>query len=271
MIRPTQLFKPFGEEGPKVVLFGKKTGNWNMSRLQKKGDHLSDPGLYYRLSFLSEVYRFSKIAVPIPSDCNTEVHSLIDFPVSIQNGAGSLTVMRGLRADGIILQKGLTGAIASADCPTIIAYCPVGKTTIVAHGGSKSLIHINHILNPNITPREPRSVVDQVVSKTQFCGFCQVKIFITCGISGQNYSYPELVPFVKNTFGDNCVANDGIDLKKIIAMQFAKYNITDVMVDCIDTYDDVDGVGDFVWHSYRRGWSKSEEKRGRNLVLVVNS
>ena len=265
MCEPTMLFRPFGIEGPKIVLFGEKTGDWNPVCFQEPGDHKRNTGLYFRLDNLSHQYGFRQIAMPTLTDCNTKVCCREDFAVSIQDGFGTVVLERGVRADGMILEHSFTGAIASADCPTIVVCCPTSKSVIVAHGGCKSLIDVNHILFYN-PPRENESVVDEIMKMAKLYRFCQVKVFITCGISGKNYAFPDLIQAVTDRFGKDCVSDgSGIDLKKVIAKQFSRYNVLDITTDILDTYGDCNIKGEPLWHSYRR--NKTPE---RNLVLVIN-
>lgn len=265
-MEPTMLFYPFGSEGPKVALFGKQTGDWNMNRFQKTGDHLSNPGLYFRLGQLSAKFGFKEVFVPKPTDCNTVISNRSDFPISIHNGAGSLIIRRGVRSDGMILFPCSVGAIASADCPTIIAFCPTMQIAIVGHGGSKSLVDVRYIFEGQ-PPRKYPSVVDAIVAKTRECGFCTTRVFVTCGI--RKYFWPKLASHLSHTeVGQRSVAGDIVDLKVLIADQFTAHGVSGVVTDIVDTYDDKD-KGNHQWHSYRRGQT-AIEKAGRNLILVVN-
>lgn len=255
-MKPTRSFSPFGSDGPKVLLFGKETGDWNTTRFQQEGDHLRIPGLYFRLNELAKNHHFSSIAIPTPTDCNTRICHPDDFIVNIQNGIGSVVLRRGVRADGVVLPHGSTGAIASADCPTIMAYCPVMKIVIVAHGGCRSLIF------------DP-SVVGEIVKVAKAYSFCKIKVFFTCGISGRSYTRLDHVRFVSDKFGADCVIGEcGIDLKKIATRQFEKFNVNEIVADLIDTHSDTNQDGEYLWHSYRR--AKPEEKTNRNFVLVIN-
>ncbi len=265
MFEPTMSFKPFGEEGPQIALFGAKTGDWSIDRFQQEGDHLRSPGLYFRFNRLAEENHFLIIAMPTLTDCNTKICNFGDLDVSIQNGAGSVILKRGVRADGVVLSpvSGLAGAITSADCPTIVACCPTMRTVIIAHGGCKSLIG------------NSQSVVDEVINKAIAHGLREIKVFITCGISGQSYTRPDLARFVSDKFGAACAVGEyGIDLKKIAARQFEKYGVNEVMTDFIDTYLDMDECGEYLWHSYRRSGTIAlatpVERAKRNLVLVIN-
>lgn len=266
-MEPTICFTPFGSDTPRIALFGKQTGNWNPSCFQDGATWQSNPGLYSRFNSIAGRYRFSEILIPSPNGCSTLICDKKGFSTEINNGIGSVRVKRGAQVDGVILARA-TGAIASADCPTIVVYCPVIRHVIFAHAGSKSLIDIDHVLHGQ-SARPNKSVVDEIMKVAKNYSFYKVKVFITCGISGPCYHFPELVHSVRTTFGHACVAGDGIDLKKIIAQQFFQYGVMDVLTDNINTYADKDGKGEFLWHSYRRGKTE-EEKRGRNLVLVMN-
>ncbi len=261
-MRPTMLFSPFGKQSPRVVLFGQNTGDWNMSRLQNSNQF--DEGLYFRLSRLSGMFGFDKIYIPTPTECNTMIASPSDFVENINSGPRSLQVMRGVKADGMVLQSGSTGAIASADCPTIVAYCSVAKTVIVGHGGSRSLIDVHHVLDHK-PPREHGSVVDVMVSTMASHGFRSPQIFVTCGIRG--YMWPHLAAHIGPKYSKSahgCI----IDLKMLIAEQFAVHGINEVTMDTIDTKQDFE-AGCYTWHSHRRGETETE-KAARNLVLIVN-
>ncbi len=264
-MEPTRVFSPFGLEGPKVVLFGKKTGNWNMSRLQS--DWQSDSGLYFRLSHLADKFGFRQIFVPTPTDCNTIIANPCDFQINANQGACTLEVMRGAMSDGMILPKRSVGAIASADCPTIILYCPVMKYIIVGHGGSKSLVDVQHVFEGKPLRRHP-SVVDAMMEKAKRYCFCSPQVFVTCGI--QKYYWPALAQhLLMGEVGSRATSGNDVNLTVLIADQFALHGVDGVMTDTIDTFSDPEGEDDHLWHSYRRG-NTPEEKAGRNLVLVVN-
>lgn len=265
-MEPTKIFLPFGLEGPKVALFGMNTGDWNMNRFQNRQQY--DRGLYFRLRQLAETFRFEEIYIPTPTECNTRIASVEDFPENINGGPQSLRVMRGVCADGVVLPKGKTGAIASADCPTIVVYCSVTKGVIIGHGGSKSLVDVQHVLEGK-PERKYSSVVDAMMDGVKRHGFRSPTVFITCGI--RRYRYPELADYLSGTVEGSRSAMDDpiIHLHLLIADQFSAYGVDSVFVDTIDTYGDLsDGVG-YTWHSYRRGRTP-EEKARRNLVLVVN-
>lgn len=250
-MKPTRCFSPFGSDGPKVLLFGKETGDWNTNRFQQEGDHLKIPGLYFRFNGLAERYHFPSILMPTLTDCNAEICNPKDLAVNIQNGVGSVVLQKGVKADGVVLPHGLSGAIASADCPTIIAYCSTGKVAIMAHGGYKSVV---------------AGVVDAIVQKTREYRFTEMNVFLTCGIAGHNYERMDVAPIMPER---ECVVGNFVDLRKLICLKFHRHGIYDITADTIDTYGDRNGGSEHIWHSYRRGETPTEKAR-RNLVLVVN-
>lgn len=268
-MEPTAIFTPFGREGPKVVLCGARTGDWDFSNLQKTGDHKKCHGLLFRLNQLAERYNFPEVLVPTPTDCNCEICHLADFTARIQTEVGQVVLRRGARADGVVLSRQSAGAIASADCPTIVAYCHMVRTVIIAHGGCKSVIDHDHVLRGN-PPRKNKSIVNSLMEvAVKKYGFHYTQVFITCGISGEYYTFPELALHVIKEFGADCIhGTSGIDLKKIIAKQFLKDYGIHCVADLADTFTDKQPDG-YTWHSYRRGKTPAE-KAQRNLVLVVN-
>lgn len=269
-MEPTAIFTPFGREGPKVILCGVQTGNWGDVRdICKSGDHKKHPGLFFRLRELAEKFRFPTVFIPSPTMCNTEICFQKDFTNEIRDGVVDPTLWRGSVADGVVLSKGMAGAIASADCPTIVAYCHMAKTVIIAHGGCKSVIDHEHVLRGN-NPRKNKSVVNSLMEvAVNKCGFRYTQVFITCGISGEHYPFPELGLHVIKEFGNDCIyGTSGVDLKKIIAKQFLKDYGIQCTMDFVDTVADRQSNG-YTWHSYRRGKTPTE-KAQRNLVLVVN-
>lgn len=266
-MEPTVLFHPFGHDGPRVAVFGAQTGDWSMKRLQEKGDQVNEP--YARLNRMAKKFDFKRVFIPSPTDCNTLIAEPENFTVGIHNGPCSLEIRRGVMADGVVLRKGHSGAIASADCPTIIAYCPVMKTAIIGHGGSKSLIDVQHVLYGKDT-RTFSSVVDAIVSKMDDNNFCCPQVFVTCGI--RNYHWPSLATHLSSSYLYRGAVNGktSINLIRLIADQFASHGIkSDVTTDTIDTFSDMSGYKDYKWHSHRRGTTDAEKSR-RNLVLVVN-
>ena len=248
-MKPTIVFRPFGENGPKVALYGCDSGDWNVNGLSKSGDHVCRPGLFFRLNRITETFCLSKILMPSPINCNAKICNPEDLTVGIQKEIGSVALIRGVDADGVVLHPGLTGGIATADCPTIIAYCRVSGTTIMAHGGMKSITN---------------GVVDSVIKKAEELRLGEIKVFITCGIAVHSYERVDLAPSLPR----ECTIGNFIDLRKLISEKFNRYGVYDVTTDTIDTFGDRRGT-EFLWHSYRRGKTPAD-KAGRNLVLVVN-
>ncbi len=274
-IEPTQLFRPFGEGGPRIVLFGKETGNWSMNRLQEKGDHISEPGLYSQLSRLGQQYYFQDLLAPSPVHFNTTICGSSDLSTVIQNGAGSVRIFRGCQADGVVLRYGQVGAIPTADCPSIVVYCQTSRLAIIAHAGAGSLVDIDHILHGKPARQHP-SVVDAIVEKAKETGFVSMQVFVTCGIA--RYQHSELANFLRWTKEGRRsvlkVENEWfIEMKTLIADQFAfRHEVTEVWVDTIDTFHEVKEDKEYRWYSYQREKQRSEkEKAKRNLVLVLNN
>jgi len=251
MFEPTMIFKPFGEEGPRVVLCGRSTGNWNVRNVQVDGDHKGNHGLFFNLNILAGKYHFPDIFMPDPTSCNTMICHPEDLKARIQDGIGSVTLWRGVKADGVVLPYGSTGAIATADCPTIIAYCRAARMAIMAHSGMKSVTG---------------GVVRSIVQKAQEYRFTTMGIFVTCGIAVRNYERVDIAPTLSERDG---VIGNLVDVRKIISLKFGRYGVYGVMTDTVDTYGDLNKDRKPLWHSYRRGKTPAE-KAGRNLVLVVN-
>lgn len=250
---PTQRFTPFGDEGPKILLFGKQTGDWNPTNLQD--NYQQQPGLYSRFSQVAARNHVSEIQLPTARNCNARIVSVQDYPVSIHNGATSVILKRGVEADGMILLYGQAGAIASADCPTIVVYCPVSRSVVMAHSGFRSIQ--NGVVE----------AVADAIGRLRFNGY---NIFVTCGIGVEYY---ERVDVAASLPERECVVGNNVDLRKLIAARFRTKGIGNVLFDSVDTYGEVGRfngeTGRHVWHSYRRAKTPAE-KMGRNLVLVVN-
>lgn len=263
-MEPTITFRPFGLEGPRVLLFGKPTGDWNPSRL--RNGYNADQGLHFALSRLGEKYGFTKLFFPKPTECNAQLVTETGFTESVMNGACGLQVMMGVCADAMVLSHGSAGAIASADCPTIITYCPTTKKVIMAHAGAKSLVDLSHFIEGQ-PARNPGTVVDSVVKEMMVSCCSWSQVFITCGI--ERYHHPALARHIFTGVPDcSAVHGEVVYLKRLIAEQFKSRGFGGVTTDLIDTLTDRDKK-DYLWHSYRRG-KTPEEKAGRNLVLVVN-
>lgn len=263
-MEPTKIFRPFGLEGPKVLLFGRQKGDWNPSRL--RNGYNADRGLHFALSSLGDRYSFKKLFFPKPTDCNARLVMERDFTQSVSSGPCSLQVMMGVSADAVMIHRGSAGAIASADCPTIITYCPTTGVVIMAHAGAKSIVDVPHLIDGQ-PARNPSTVVDSVVA-AMVGGHCSwPQVFITCGI--ERYHHPVLA---KHLFTgvptDPVVHGEIVYLKRLVAKQFSDRGFGGVTTDFIDTQTDKNKK-EYLWHSYRRGVTP-EEKAGRNLVLVVN-
>ena len=257
-----RTFQPFGPRGPKVMVFG-RPANWSMNRLQKEGDHQSETGLYFRLCRLGEEYHFPQLLAPSPVEFNTKICTLEDLGVRIQNGACSVTIHRGYNADGVLLRHGQVGAIPTADCPTIVAYCQTTRQAIMAHAGLGSLVDLAH-LKGGQPLREHWSVVDALMQKSLDLGFLTTQVFVTCGI--KEYQHRDLAPLLIRYYPDTRIVEGSyVDLRLLIREQFAAHNIYTVTYDGIDTYHDR-FHGQFMWHSYRR-----DRTPERNLVLVLNN
>lgn len=258
-MEPTVRFLPFGPSGPKVALFGKQTGDWNLSRFNGS-PNLDCSGLYFRLNQISEEIGFKELYAPLATSCNGLIVLPRDFTQDNSYNLG-VNVKRGVEADGTVILQGAAGAIASADCPTIIAHCHVVRLTIIAHGGAKSLIGATRPFTEFKMP----SVVQEVVSKMEQLGFRYPQVFVTCGI--RHYEWPELAQYCQKNWPDAVLDEKAVDLRILIARQFTTYsNINNVMIDTHDTLTETDSnSGDYRWYSYRR-----DKSPGRNLVLVVN-
>ncbi len=267
-MEPTRLLTPFGSRGPKVALFGTDTGDWNMSRFQKEGDHSANLGLYFRLNQVAENC-FRRVYVPTLTDCNTVMVRNFEFPTNINRGINTVEVRCGVNADGVTLLRGEVAALATADCPTIIAHSPSMGTTIVAHAGAKSLVDMGLMSKAKKPTRKRLSVVDSVVEEIRGHLMHDVQVFITCGI--KVYIWPELSQYLRAEGYTSAAQGGWTDLKQLAAEQFARHGIYNVSVDTIDTVNDhkkTENGMRYLWHSYRRA-KTSDEKTGRNLVLVV--
>lgn len=262
-MEPNVLLRPFGS-GPSVALYG-APANWSVNVFQETGDYKRNPELYHRYNHISERHRLLDMFLPAPTDFNTQICDRRGFNVSIHNGVGSVRLWKGARVDGVIMPniRHLGCGMPTADCPTILAYCQTKNTSIVAHAGLRSIIDVDRIFSGVVSPRH-FSVVDSIAESFGE-HLSKVKVFITCGISGDSYRYPELTQFVTERFGSDCVLGESIDLKKVITRQFQAHGVTHILTDTINTFSDRTPSGEFMWHSYRR-----DRTPKRNLILVTS-
>lgn len=247
MVEPTLEFRPFGDSGPKVLLFGKQTGDWNMSCFSPPGNYLHSPGLYSRINWIASKNYVSEICTPNPAGCNAILCSFRDHTFRVQREANSVILNRGIEADGMVLHRGQSGALATADCPTIVAFLPASGIVIMAHAGMQSLM--NGVID---------SVMKAVYKNSSAVG---MRVFITCGIAGSNYERRDMA----QSLPKECLV-DGtrVDLRKLACTKFQAYGVKNITGDLVDTFGDRNN-GNHLWHSYRRDRTPT-----RNLVLVVN-
>lgn len=274
-VKPTKIFKTCCKK-IKVYLFGAPNDF---------GPQGNSAIITETLKFYAGINGVKNIFAPSCKKFNAEIIHTEKLRHKTRLRGGQM-FHRGYFADGVILTaKGDAFFISSADCPTIVA---IGKNiAIIAHAGLGCLIDKDKIYN-NKPSRKHESVVDSVMEKFIKTreNIDEIQIFITCGIKGANYSYPSYHPQYGNKnkilinyllrkysyslLGD--YSNGLISLDNLIKNQFVLYGVwpKNVILDNIDTYDDKNSSGEYIWHSCARGRTPEEKKR-RNGVLVIRN
>lgn len=178
-----------------------------------------------------------------------------------------------LLADALFLPAGMIGAIAPADCPTLVLSNRKTKEAVLVHCGRDAVLPIGQRLQP---VGEFYGVIDNVLRSLTW-NLASFSCGIFLGVAATHFSHPiahpvygernkNLINFVIKSYGQHCVmgeeANGCIDLIAIIKHKLQRFGISagQIFHDGIDTAlpENID-----VWWSVRRDGDK-----GRNLIVV---
>ncbi|PIR38168.1 MAG: hypothetical protein COV34_00940 [Candidatus Zambryskibacteria bacterium CG10_big_fil_rev_8_21_14_0_10_42_12] len=260
---PVEELRLFG--GVTTSLFGpralqdKENLDWSFKAISPHGD----PGIcaqrLWHLSRLASERGITDAFAPNPSTFNglvTPNQSLLtkgyrlheDHPFRLWRG--NPPVM----ADGLILERGQTFALSSADCPTLLVWDPSRKRLGVVHCGLLSLA---------------RGVVDNLINALG-ADPATLQAFITAGAHNLPYelqekTHPELRRFLTKYEGTDNFKS--VALYSLIRQLFAEAGGDTNRVACNKICTIACGDG-FLYSQHRD--HKTERSNRRNLVLVQN-
>lgn len=264
-------------ESVEVLCFGNPT-NWAMSGMTPEENDDFNPGIVGRLRGLLDRHRISRLYLPSPKQFNAKLARSDELTVRWMDGL----LFRGAYAEGVTLEKiGEAVAIASSDCPTLVARNGSSLLALAAHAGRESL-YDHAALFDSAKPRRHESVVDAVMEALVPAGgnVRDVQAFVACGISAALFLHPQgfeknglrnqvMVRHLRDRWGEACASADTlgrIDLREIIVSQFAAKGVPrcNISGDQACTADDMPAKGAYRWHSHRR-----DKDGGRNLVIAI--
>ena len=223
--------------------------------------------MYNRFARIAEDALIPGICLPDPRSFNTVICSSKDLTQGIQGNCNEVVLYCGVMADGVVINPGQAAAIASGDCPTIVAYASGARVAIVAHAGLGSLID-EGLWAGKAPTRTHFSVVDAIVDAAKRHGVVKpdfLEVRVVCGIGPGRYERKDLAGKIRAVW-PTCVDGQNVNMAKLITLQFERHGVLSVASDQVDTYGDQGVDGKPLWHSNRRDRNGS----GRNLVLVVN-
>ncbi len=213
------------------------------------------------------------IWAPTSTDFNSVISETIDFTNEITDG--EFRIYRGVMADGLEVPENDGVFLASADCPTIIAFDPQKNRLVVAHAGRNCLLD-RQLIDTNTPSRDHFSVVDAVIDKLG----TNIKVHIALGIKSKNFTHlvtdpvygesnDRMLKFIFEKYS-NCFywqPEEGqLSLSMLIKAQLEIYGVRRISWDNLDTYEDKNQNGDLLWHSYSR-----DRTSKRNGILVCRN
>jgi copper oxidase (laccase) domain-containing protein len=233
------------------------------------GSDWNNPEGYTAIAHQAATLGIKELWVPDPHTFNREVVRHERF--HSQTTIAGVVVHYGVQADGIDLERGMTTAIITGDCPTLTL--ATGEVSIVAHAGLESLL-----------PSKPsfrlgNSVIDQMIRRLPVVSPYKIDVVVSCHIGEKHLTYPNNDPtwgkinrerrqFIKRHYpaATEPILPDGedgeqISLLGLITSQLLGYGIGfhRLIYDGFDT-----AAPDSPFHSHRRDGASS----GRNAVIV---
>lgn len=288
--KPTKRLRVFGGTVA-VDLFGRETGDWrtrkDVTDLKEKGGG-TDKEVMRKIGKLVDPSKINRIFMPRVDTFNARVcdRNTAGWTGVKPNGS-RLRIMRGVKADAVILKEGEAGFINSGGCPTMVVLDKSSGTLVVSHAGRESLYDKGFVDGESATPNRPaESVVFSIFDALKPSRMSQIFVFITCGIAGKNFRHPlthpqhgkrnaRLISHLRERNGDSFLAEPAdlgmISLRGLIVKQCVKMGVprTHITCDNIDTYEDRDVRGNHLWWDHRRDREHmTADAIGRNGVLV---
>ena len=216
----------------------------------------------------------SRVWWPIPTQANARIAPAQDFKRELSHNG--VVVMGGVLADGVEIPKNEVFAITSAGCGTIICHDRAQVHVICAHAARDSLFDRKEV-GDGTKSRWHASIIHALLERMQHHGVQPHDVFIkiVCGTrTGFTHdpTHPTYGDFNKGLIAwcqayDNAVrdtATGEIDLFAVIRAQAVQRGVPteQVLEDTIDTLNDTDRSGEYLWADARR------DPTQRNLVLV---
>jgi len=227
---------------------------------------------------IAQAYDMPTIYAPSPIDFNARIAHVQDLsvPIRIARGRKSTLLMRGIRADGVLLRPGKTFGLSAAGCEVLIAVHEPTSTVGVAHAGRKSLINEDKLL------RKEGRMYESVVESLLFAMGClnngesyRVKVKIAFPIDGNLLTYPWDDPKyallnrrrsieIRNEWGEECTPGwknpeeqvlGKIDTNMLARRQLERLGVPQGNIETIAAPHD--------WYTTR-----SQHPDRRNLILV---
>lgn len=261
-----------------VFCFGRASGDWALRGPGAADAERNNPGVLRRVEALSDRHG-CRIHAPVATPFNAEIVE----PDALRDAWIPGKLFRGIEADAVTLgAPGLAFAVASADCPTIVARCSATGYATAAHAGRDCLYDRGALLE-GASPRRHESVVHAMIEAFRKAGCvpADIRAFICCGIGPDRFLHGSahasrgttnaaIVGHIMARWGAGCLLGDPLEgrlsLAEIIRAQFAELGIhpSHVGHDGGDTHEDRACDGGYAWHSHRRDGDGK-----RNLVLVI--
>jgi copper oxidase (laccase) domain-containing protein len=263
-----------------LVLHGKRSGDWRGLYGGLPARDITRRKLASRI----DAYGLTAAHIPNVAPANSlVVSSRSDWfkPVAF----GDVVLFDSVEADGVILERGDSFALATGDCPTIVAYAEKAGFAVAAHAGRQSLLG-SFVDRPGQAPLSGKFLKDSLVAgivqcfvdRRVSCDPREIDVFVTLGIGAAAFDHlldhpvygaanERMLRFVRREYGKRCIKDDArgtLSLRDVIEVQFHQCGVPpkNLVFDGFDTAMDREADGSFRWWSNRRG------ETGRNLVFV---
>lgn len=281
--KPTFMIRPFAETNIVVAGFGQNGGVTNWKTLINGPFDKERERLAKQLKLFLRQHNVDSVYAPTTSKFNAQVVSHNETTEDYKCGLHT-----GVTAEGLDVPTKSAVVFFPADCNTVVIRAQSGHL-IANHAGGFSLIDHELAINSQTPPREFASVVDTVVAR-----FGELRdepktlsVFIVRGVSASNFGYNpsdetlgahnlKLLDAFRSINPSVVVGeNGGVDITKVIRLQFEKYGVPShqIQTDATDTYNDLDSDNDYTWWSHERAKNVGNDNEAvgcRNMVLVLN-
>lgn len=248
-----------------IILTHGKPQNWHPSRFDDRTTFTE------QLATIGQILNTNEFYCPSP----VEMNGVIVLPQQLTTSVthGQITLHRGCNADGVVLSKGQSFFIASADCHTIVVYNHAKQQVIPAHAGRDCVLD-QQLIQTGRPGRKHFSVVDSIMKYINPSDYAELNIGIYCGIGPENFAHPvtdknygaknkKLIAYISRNYGELSLWNEPtmgrLNMVEIIMQQFSAYGIEPEQIthDMVDTFADSIDTS-YQWWSCRRGdWQRN--------------